>query len=464
MGEALWSLSAVDLLEGYRAKQFSPSEVMEAVLARMEAVQERCNAFCYMDPEAARAAAKESSDRWAKGEARGRLDGVPATIKDVIVSKGWPTLRGSKAISPEGPWEEDAPAVARMREQGALFFAKTTTPEFGWKGITDSALCGITRNPWDPSKTPGGSSGGAAAAAALGAGPLHFGTDGGGSIRIPCGFSGIPGIKPTFGRVPAYPASPFGTVAHLGPMTRTVTDSALMLAVITAPDPRDWYALPQDPTDHLATLGGGIAGLKVAFSPNLGGHAVDPEIAALVAAAAKTFEELGAFVEETDPALPPCGPIFQKLWFAGAAKLLDGFSAEQQALMDPGLRKGAAWGAEMSAVDYLKAVAEREAVGRAMNAFHRDYDLLLTPTLPIPAFAAGQDTPDAAGGWVDWTPFSYPFNLTQQPAMSVPCGLTEAGLPAGLQIVGPKYADALVMKAAAAYEAAVGGFPMPDVN
>ncbi len=457
-------LSATALLEGYQRKNFSPSEVMAAVTARLERLEEQLNAFCYLDLEAARTEAAASSDRWAKGAPRGPLDGVPTTVKDVILSKGWPTLRGSKAVDPEQPWEEDAPGVARMREAGALMFGKTTTPEFGWKGVTDSPLTGITRNPWNRERTPGGSSGGAAAAAAAGLGALHFGTDGGGSIRIPAGFTGVVGHKPAFGRVPAYPSSPFGTVAHIGPITRTVADAALMLNTLAEPDARDWYALPHQAIDYRAELGGNLAGLRIAFSPDLGGHKVEPEIAGLVAAAAKRFEELGATVKEAEPELPDCGPIFRILWFAGAAHMLEAYSDEQKAVIDPGFLRIAGEGAQASLFDYMAAMRARESVGRALSLFHQNYDLLLTPTLPLPAFEAGLEAPPGDGAWVDWTPFSYPFNLTQQPAISIPCGLTSEGLPAGLQIVGGRYDDRLVLKAAAAYEALVGGFPMPNLG
>ena len=459
----LTKLPATALLEGYAAKTFSPAEVMDAVIARLEAVEPKLNAFCYLDLEGAREAAGAASDRWAKGVPEGRLDGIPATVKDVMLSKGWPTLRGSRTVDPDQPWDEDAPSVARMREQGAIFFGKTTTPEFGWKGVTDSPLTGITRNPWNLERSPGGSSGGAAAAAAAGIGPLHFGTDGGGSIRIPAGFTGIVGHKPAFGRVPAYPSSPFGTVAHIGPMTRTVADAALMLTTIAEPDARDWYALPFDGLDYRSELGGSLAGLRIAFSPTLGGHTVDPEIAGLVAAAAKRFEALGATVEEAEPELPDCGPIFRVLWFSGAAIMFSTVSEEQKQQMDPGLVRVAEEGLRIGLFDYLTAVKQREAVGRTLSLFHERYDLLLTPTLPLPAFQAGLDKPADEEGWVDWTPFSYPFNLTQQPAATVPCGLTSEGLPAGLQIVGRRYDDRLVLKAAHAYEQAVGGFPLPDI-
>jgi len=462
-------MPATDLLRRYRDGSLSPVEATKAALARIDKHNPTLNAFNLVDHEGALAEAAESEERWRLDVPRGRLDGVPVSIKDIVLTKGWPTLRGSKATDPDQDWSEDAPSVARLREHGAVLLGKTTTPEFGWKGVTDSPLTGITRNPWNPDCTPGGSSGGASAAVAAGMGALAIGTDGGGSIRIPAAFTGIVGHKPSFGRVPAHPLSPFGTVAHVGPMTRAVADAALMLTVIAEPDARDWYALPSEQADYAQGLDGNLDGFKIAFSPTLGGHLVDPEIAALVATAAGKFADLGAAVEEAEPQLPDCEEPFRILWFAAAANLLRRYSEEQRALMDPGLRDMAAEGAGYSLSEYLDAVSAREAIGVAMCRFHDDYDLLLTPSLPLAAFEAGLEQPaavDAEGGderWVDWTPFSYPFNLTQQPAASVPCGLTKAGLPAGLQIVGPRYADALVLRAAEAFERA-SPFPMPRLG
>ncbi|MFQ6018641.1 MAG: amidase [Kiloniellaceae bacterium] len=453
-------MPASEMVARFRDASLSPVETTRAALARIETHDPALNAFILVDAEAALAEARKAEARWRIGAPRGPIDGVPTSIKDLVLTKGWPTLRGSKTISPDQPWVEDAPSVARLRERGAVLLGKTTTPEFGWKGVTDSPLTGVTRNPWNPKRTPGGSSGGAAAAVASGMGALAIGTDGGGSIRIPAGLTGIFGLKPTFGRVPAFPASPFGTLAHVGPMTRTVRDAALLLSVIAEPDSRDWYALPPAGTgqqpDYTVGLDDGMAGLKVAFSPTLGGHRVDPEIAALVAAAAKRCEDLGARVEEVDPDLPDCATAFRVHWFVGAASLLAGVAEDKKALLDPGLKEIAAQGAATSLPDYLAAVKEREAAGLAMNRFHQAYDLLLTPSLPVPAFEAGLEQPPdyGQGRWVDWTPFSYPFNLTRQPAASVPCGLTAEGLPAGLQIVGPLYADALVLRAARAFETA----------
>ncbi len=455
MSQDLALMSAVELLAQYRAKKLSPVEATKAALERIVRLNPRFNAFCLVDENAALAAARASEARWMKGQPIGLVDGVPASVKDLLITKGWPTLRGSKAVDPRQAWDEDAPCVARLREEGAVLLGKTTTPEFGWKGVTDSPLTGITRNPWDETKTPGGSSGGAAVAAACGMGALHLGTDGGGSIRIPAGFTGIFGLKQSYGRVPASPLSPFGTLAHIGPMTRTVADAALMLTVITEPDLRDWYAIPHDGKNYHDGLEDGVRGWKIAFSPSMGGHPVDPEVAKLVASAAQVFHELGATLEEVEPDIGAnVGLTFVNHWFPGAANALRGYTPAQQAVMDPGLREVAAAGARLPLMDYLASVKEREQLGVRMNQFHRKWKLLLTPTLPLPAFAAGVECPAMADGsrWTDWTPFSYPFNLTRQPAATVPCGSTSAGLPAGLQIVGPSFGDAAVLQAARAFE------------
>jgi aspartyl-tRNA(Asn)/glutamyl-tRNA(Gln) amidotransferase subunit A len=465
MSQDLCSLSATDLLQQYRAKKLSPLEALRAVLARVEELNPVLNCFNLVDQKAALAAARASEARWQKGEPIGPLDGVPTSIKDIILTKGWPTLRGSKTVDPKGAWNDDAPAVARLREAGAVLFGKTTTPEFGWKGVTDSPLTGVTRNPWNPKKTPGGSSGGSAAAVASGMGPLTVGTDGGGSIRIPCAFTGLFGLKPTFGRVPAWPLSPFGTVAHLGPMARTVMDAALMMNVLAQPDARDWHALPWDKRNYLQGLEEGVTGLRIAYSANLGYAKVDREIAVLVKQAAKAFEDLGAKVEEADPGFEDQQDVFTLHWFPGAAYVVRGIPAAKRKLMDKGLLEVARAGEKITMAQYQDAVAKRGALGILMNRFHEKYDLLLTPTLPLAAFDAGKEVADVVKErrWTDWTPFSYPFNLTQQPAASIPCGLTKAGLPAGLHIVGPKYGDALVLRAARAYEKAKP-IALPDLS
>jgi aspartyl-tRNA(Asn)/glutamyl-tRNA(Gln) amidotransferase subunit A len=453
MSQDLCSLSASELLEGYRKHELSPVEVTRAVLERIEKLNPVLNAFCLVS-EQALDQAKQSEERWLAGQPRGLLDGVPVSIKDLILTKGWPTRRGSKTIDPKGPWDDDAPATARLREHGAVLLGKTTTPEFGWKGVTDSPLTGITRNPWNPQKTPGGSSGGAAAAVAAGMGPLAVGTDGGGSIRIPCSFTGLFGLKPSFGRVPAWPISTFGTVAHVGPITRSVADAALMLNVLSLPDARDWHALPFEARDWRTGLDRGIVDLRIAYSPDLGYAKVDPEVAAIVKEALRVFTDLGAKVEEKNPGFESPEGIFRTHWFSAAAFLVNGIPAAQRGLVDRGLLEIAEHGAKVSAADLLDAQMKRGALGARMNLFHRDYDLLVTPTLAVAAFDAGREFPEGKTRWIDWTPFSFPFNLTQQPAASIPCGFTKSGLPVGLHLVGPKYDDALVLRAARAFESA----------
>src|ERR1041384_493886 len=288
-----------------------------------------------------------------------------------------------------------------------------------------------------------------AGAAAGGAGARRIGTDGGGSIRIPCSFTGLFGLKPSFGRVPAWPLSPFGTVAHVGPMTRHVADAALMLSVMSLPDARDWHALPYEPLDYRAGLDAGIRDLRIAYSSNLGYADVDPEVAAIVRGSIGVFADLGARVDERHPGFENAGPIFQTHWFSGAAALIR--TGKDRQPVDPGLLEVAEQGAKITAAELIDAQMKRGALGMHMNLFHRDYDLLVTPTLAVAAFDVGQETP-VKGRWTEWTPFTYPFNLTGQPAASIPCGLTKAGLPVGLQIVGPRFADALVLRAARAFE------------
>src|SRR5437660_4079637 len=350
-GDDIGYASAVLLLDLYRRRELSPVEATRVILDRLDALQPRINAFCIVDRDGALAAARASEERWLRGEAVGRLDGVPVTIKDLILMRGVPTRRGSRLVEPDQEWSEDAPATARLREAGAVIIGKTTTPEFGWKALGDSPLTGITRNPWDLSRTPGGSSAGAAAACVAGLGPLHVGSDGAGSIRIPSAFSGIFGLKPSFGRVPAHPPSPMGPLAHIGPMARTVTDAALLLTVLGGPDHRDPYALPPEDKDYVAGLDEGVRGWRIAYSPTLGYAKVDPEIAAAAAEAAQRFEALGAIVEQIDAIFASPRDALFKLWAAGAAKILAGFPADRREVIDPGLVATAQEGERISAVD-----------------------------------------------------------------------------------------------------------------
>lgn len=454
-GSDLADRTATELVALYRSGQASPVEATKAVLARIMERDPMLNAFCIVDSEGALASASVSEVRWRKKAPIDLLDGVPVSIKDLILTRGWPTLRGSRTIDPNQAWEVDAPVVARLREAGAVLLGKTNTPEFGIKGTTDNTLTGISRNPWNPTMTPGGSSGGAAAAVASGMGPLAVGTDGAGSIRIPSSFCGIHGLKPSFGRVPAFPLSPMGTVAHIGPHTRSVEDLALMLTVISRPDARDWTSLPYDPRDYRVGLCDGVRGLRVAFSPNLGYVSnVDPEVAAAVRKAAESFAALGAHVDELAPGFANPEEITTKLWFVGSLSLVNSMTSAQLALTDPALRWQAEEGRKVSAMEVHALTARRGELGSFMRQFHQRYDLLLTPGVAVLAFEA--KAPDqwelSLDKFLGWTPFSYPFNLTQQPAAVVPCGLSGSGLPIALQIVGPMHGDALVLRAARAYE------------
>ena len=460
-------LSAIDTLDAYRQRRLSPVEVTRALLARIESLNPVLNALCLVDGESALASARASEARWQAGAPCGALDGIPATIKDLILTRGWPTLRGSLTVDPAGPWNEDAPATARLREAGAVLLGKTTTPEFGWRGSTDSPLTGITRNPWRLDTTPGGSSGGACASIAAGLGPLAVGTDGGGSVRIPAAFTGTVGIKAHFGRVPAYPLSPMGTVAHIGPHARTVADCALMLRELARPDDRDWTTLPPTSHDWLEDVragakAGALRGMRIAYSPRLGYvRHLDPRVEAAVAAAARKFAELGAIVDEVDPPLPDSAHTFRVHWFSSARQFLHRLPPEKFALLDPGLQATVRDAARFTLVDFLDAQAARGAMGRIMGEFHRSHDLLLTPATAIPPFEAGKVTPPHPAGvdaaehdWTWWTPYSYPFNLTQQPALVMGCGFTDDGLPLALQLVAPNHREDLCFRAAAAYEAA----------
>jgi len=449
-------MSAIELIEHYRDRSLSPVEVARYLLDRIGQYNPIINAFRLVDEATTLAMAQASEQRWFQGEPWGLLDGVPISIKDLVTTKGWSTLRGSKAIDPNQEWSVDAPVVARLREHGAVFIGKTNTPESGHKVVTQSPLTGITRNPWNLDKTPGGSSGGAAAALASGIGPLAVGTDGAGSIRIPAAFCNVFGLKPTWGRVPVYPVSTFGRMSTIGPMARTVSDAALMYTVITQPDDRDCFALPYDKRDYLQDIDKGVQGLRIAFSPNLGQPgAVDLEVSRLVEQAAQAFEHLGAEVEVVhfDWELDLL-EMFLPIWYANYANFLRLYQPEQIQLMDSELLAIAAAGQRLSLLDYFTALNQKGIIcAKVQELFHR-YDLLITPTMPIPAFDAGLLRPKGLLDDWSWVPFTYLFNLTEQPAASIPCGFTSDGLPVGLQIAGPLYSDALILRASYAFERA----------
>ena len=448
-------LSAHELIARYREGSLSPVEATRATLDRIDALQERLNAYCLVDEEGAMAAARASEARWRAGAPMGRLDGVPTSIKDIVLTRGWPTLRGSKTIERDREWTDDAPPVARLREHGAVLLGKTATPEFAMKGVTDSPLTGITRNPWNPDLTPGGSSGGAGAAVAAGMCALALGTDAGGSIRIPSSFCGIFGLKPSYGRVPAWPPTPFGTFAGTGPMTRTVADAALMLNAIAEPDARDWNALPYEGTDFLDRLDGGIDGLRIAYSPALGYAEVDREVAKIVETGVAVFAECGAHVEMEDPGFPDPAPFWHVLFRGLTQFAFRDMTEDRLAVMDPIVAEKIRDARDLDLESYLDAERRRAELGAHMKAFHERYDLLVSPATAVAAFTVDKPAPDRGpeGDTTEW-PFSLPFNLTRQPAASVPCGFTADARPVGLQIVGPPYGDGLVLRAARAFETA----------
>jgi aspartyl-tRNA(Asn)/glutamyl-tRNA(Gln) amidotransferase subunit A len=450
---------ATALADLIRRKALSPVEVTEAILERIARLDPALGAYCTLTAARARADAGAAEAAVLRGDELGPLHGVPLSVKDIIATAEVRTTRGSRLYADFIP-DEDAPAVERVKAAGAIVLGKTNTSEFGWKGDSGNPLFGPTANPWDHTRTAGGSSGGAGAAVAAGLGPLALGTDGAGSIRIPAGFCGVVGLKPQLGRVPVYPPGPLETLSHTGPLARTVRDAALLLNVIAGPDERDRLSLPAAGADWLAACDGDIRGLRVAWSPDLGYAAVEPEIRAVAARAARRFaDDLGCALEEAHPGFPD--PLAAELiiFYAGEAATVAGLDPARRALLDPGLVRALAEEAEgRSAADYAHATVVRQAVWDACRRFFARHDLLLTPTLAVPPFPVGEEGPrEVAGravGRFGWTPFTYPFNLTGQPALTVPAGWTAAGLPVGLQLVGRRFDEATILRAGAAFEAA----------
>ena len=449
-------LSAVELAAAYRARKLAPSEVTEAVLRQIDRVNPRVNAFCTVVPELAIDAARAADRRFATGSPRGPLDGIPLGIKDLSPTAGIRTTRGSRVHQDEIP-DFDAPIVERLRRAGTITLGKTNTPEFGWKSPTDNPLFGPTRNPWDLSRTAAGSSGGSAAAVACGMGPIATGGDGGGSIRQPASFCGIFGIKPTFGLVPMFPPSVVATFVSEGPLSRTVRDAALMLATMAGFDARDLFTSPVPPVDFVAACDGDIAGLRVAWSPDLGYAKVDPAVREITTKAAQRFAELGASVEEAVPGWPDPYELFHTLFYGLVGADVDDLLPDWQGQLDPGLERIAEAGRHLTAFDVSRAQRVRNDIQLKATEFFERFDLLLTPTMTLPPFPVGIDFPPEVGGepvtGMQWTAFTFPFNLTGNPAASVPAGWTADGLPIGLQVIGRRWEDALVLRACAAFEA-----------
>ncbi|MFQ5520823.1 MAG: amidase, partial [Candidatus Methylomirabilia bacterium] len=456
--ELCW-MSAVDLAAAIRRKKVSPVEVVAQVLDRIERLNPRLNAYCTVTAEAARRAARAAERAlMRKGAKPGPLHGVPFSIKDLVITKGVRTTWGSKLYHDHIP-AEDAPVVERLTAAGGIMVGKTNTPAFGWLGATHNLVFGITRSPWNPEYTPGGSSGGAGAAVAAGMAPLAVGTDGGGSIRIPSSFSGIFGIKPSFGRVPVYPFSAAWSLSHAGPMTRTVADAALMLNVLAGPDERDPASLPAQQLDFLKGLSKKtLKGLRVAWSPTLGYATVDPEIQSACEKAARRFREFGCRVDTVDPGWPSPHDAWEAIFCGGIAARLAPYLPERRHDMEAGLVRIIEEALKWPPTQYVQAWFDRLTFCDHVRKFFARYDLLLTPTVACPPFGVGIDNPTEIAGRpipiYGWIPFTYTFNLTGQPAASVPCGFTRGGLPIGLQIVGRRFDDETVLRASACFEAA----------
>ncbi|MGD9713039.1 MAG: amidase [Thermomicrobiales bacterium] len=454
MSEDLCFMPATEMLVLYRNRSLSPVEVTTAVLEHIERYEGALNAFVTRTPDLAMDQARASEAAYVSGDA-GPLQGVPLSIKDLTPTRGIRTTRGSLLYKDWIP-DYDPPFVQRVLDAGAVMLGKTNTPEIGWKGETTNRVSGSTHNPWKFGRTPGGSSGGGAAAVAAGMGPLAQGSDGAGSIRIPCGFSGIFGFKPSFGLIPQHPASALGDVSHMGPMTRTVTDSALLLNVTAGADESDRWSWSSG-VDYLTALSpDDVKGLRIAWTPDLGYSPVESEIAKIAGEASRAFVDAGAILEDANPGLADPWDIIDTIWSCGMAGIHRDDLDDVRDLIDPGRLAVIESANRFTGTDLGNALIRRNAYYDGIRAFFTRYDLLLTPTLPCEAFPVGQACPDAIAGqpttYLGWTTFTYPFNLTGSPAATVPAGFTESGLPVGLQIVGRRGADALVLSAAAAFE------------
>jgi aspartyl-tRNA(Asn)/glutamyl-tRNA(Gln) amidotransferase subunit A len=447
-------LTAEEMLGLYKRRALSPVEVLQAVTERIARLNPMLNAFAVLNPRALDAAV-ESTARWAAGRPLGLLDGVPCTVKDLVDVAGFPTRRGSRATDAT-PATEDAPSVLGLKEAGAVIIGKTTTTEFGWKSPGDCPLHGITRNPWNPEFTTGGSSSGAGAAGAAGFGPLHIGTDAGGSVRIPAAWCGLVGLKPTYGRVPQWPAGVFASVACLGPMTRSVRDAALMFSALARYDLRDPFCIPDDPRDWRDGIEDGVAGLRVGVLRRPGFDApVGADGVAAVERAASILADAGALVEEVDAKLPDTHLVFSRVWGAALARLVAALPEDRRGLIDPGIREVAERHGGMSAVEFMDAEAMRAAAGHAMARLHQRVDLVLCPTVPAGPPPADAPTVDPVRAlWRDWAPWTFTFNLTRQPAIAVPLGFTAEGRPRSVQIAAAQYHDDLVLRAARVLELA----------
>jgi len=452
-------MAAAEMAEAIKTKKLSPVEIMDAVLSRIEQLNPKVNAYCTLVAESARRQASEAETIVMRGEELGPLHGVPVSIKDLIFTRDIRTTGGSKIYENFVP-EQDAIVVERLKTAGAIVIGKTNTPEFGWVAITDNQIFGPTCNPWNLEFNAGGSSGGAAASVASGMGSLAIGSDGGGSIRIPSSFCGVFGFKPSYGRLPQYPGFPgWEGLSHTGPITRTVKDAALAMEVIAGRDDGDRFSLPDTGLRYLPFLGTDLKGLKIAWSKDLGYAAVDPRVLGVTEAAVKAFDTLGATVEAANPETKSPEAAFSTIVGVELATVLQDKMEEWREQIDPYLVRFVEYSQDRLATEYAKARLELTEYWHGVRSFFEKYDLLLTPTLAVPPLELGRFTVREIAGVkvspLGWMPFTYPFNITGQPAASVPCGWTDDGLPIGLQIVGRRFDDITVLRAAAAFEQAL---------
>jgi Asp-tRNA(Asn)/Glu-tRNA(Gln) amidotransferase A subunit family amidase len=451
---------AAELAAAIRARRLSPVELVEAVLARVERVNPRLNAYCTVVADRARDAAAEAERRAMAGEPLGPLHGIPISFKDLTHTAGIRTTFGSRIFADHVP-TEDAAVVERVRAAGAIVIGKTNTPEFGCKVVTDNRVFGATRNPWNPAMVAGGSSGGAGAALAAGLGPLAEGSDLAGSIRVPAAACGVVGLKPGPGRVAVYPApNGWNSMSVVGPMARTVGDVALLFGVMCGPDERDPISLPDTGEDFLAAADAPLGRLRIAWTPDLGYAPVDRRVATATAQAAGAFAELGCAVEEAHPGFADPDELFRSLTAPWRAASLGHYLPEWGDQMDPVLTQRMHMADTISSIDYERLGRRRTEMWQLARRFFERYDLLLTPTIAIPPFPIDAPYPPTevagrpVGSPLGWVPFTFPFNLTGNPAISVPAGWTDDGLPIGVQIVGRRYAEATLLRAAAAFEVA----------
>jgi aspartyl-tRNA(Asn)/glutamyl-tRNA(Gln) amidotransferase subunit A len=456
-------LSIKEIVGAYRTRELSPVDYVEHVLARIEQRNPQLNAFFFVDAIGARREAVESESRWKVGKPKGPLDGVPFSVKDGILTKGMPSPGGILAKHDAPAGERDAPIVARLREAGAILIGKNTQPELASLAAGISGLYGVGRNPWDLSKTPGGSSSGSAAAIAADMGPLSIGGDSGGSIRIPAAYTGTVGFKPSFGRVPRAPVASSSSV-H-GPMTRSVSDLPIVMNVITRPDPSDVYALPYDGVDYARCFDDGLKGKRIAASDWLGfGAPTTPEVAAVFRTAVACFEKLGAEICWIDPAFAhdPYQNVSPLIAWGMRNLAIDATSGQLETLL-PELQAWVEAGRTVTLDEVSAGMGEERAVVIRASEIMSGFDYLLTPTVPTTAFAAESCFPDGMplgphAHTMDHFPFTWPFNFSGHPAISVPCGFAD-GMPVGLQIVAPRFDDVGCISTAIAFEEAYGVKP-----